>query len=717
MISDLTGAWALAWTQIWQVTAVVVVAAAVTRLCGARRPHLAYLLWLLVLAKCWIPPIWTSPSGVFCWLGAEPPEAKAPASFSAASTEPDFEIAADQRALAQNAIALTPQAMVESPPRPLSTTSGASSPQPIWPGVALAIWLSGAAALGAIASLRWLAWRRQLFRTARRPEAGLAARVTELALQLGIRRKVQVIVSSAAEGPAVFGVWRPVLILPGVLIDALGAGRGLDAIVAHELIHIRRGDLLAGWLQLATQIAWWFHPLVWWSGLKLSRERERCCDEEALAGLRCDPAAYAQTLLDVLKSRRKLRPLVACPGIRAAEVTRQRLEHIVRYGHQAHGRTPRQYWLAAAALFLLLAPGAAFRASVALEPQGIAGEPEGNIPASRVENSDTDGEHETPAAKADDAETARDENAAAPDREQTSKILPEHVERAIAYLKSKQLADGSWPDPVGYPGGITALCTLALLRSGVPADDPAIDRALTFLRKLQPEMTYSTALTTMVFCEAGRDEDRRLVKRNVVWFEKAQKTEGPMQGAWGYPQAEGDNSNTGFAVMALYSAERAGIRVDENVWRQMLDYWVKTQNDRGAWGYKPGNPGTGSMTSEGIFCVAAAARVLDDADVDATAQPALSKAAQWLATSFSPAANPGASAVQGWQFYYLFAASEAGRMAKLKKFGEHDWRQEGAKELLARQDADGSWRGMGHAEDNPQVATSMALLFFRQAAE
>ena len=717
MIGDLTGAWALAWTQIWQVTAVIVVAAAVTRLCGARRPHLAYLLWLLVLAKCWIPPVWTSPSGVFCWLGAERPEVDASASFSAASSDPDFEIAADQLASTRDAIGLTPQAMVESLPVSLSATFGAGSPQPIWPGVALAIWLSGAATLGAIASLRWLTWRRRLFRTALRPEAALAARVAELAAQLGIRRKVRVIVSSAAEGPAVFGVWRPVLVLPGVLLDALGGGRGVDAIVAHELIHIRRGDLLAGWLQLATQIAWWFHPLVWWSGIKLSRERERCCDEEALAGLRCDPAAYAQTLLDVLKSRRKLRPLVACPGIRAAEVTRQRLEHIVRHGHQAHGRTPRRYWLAAAALFLLLAPGAAFRTSVALEPQSIAPESEGNIPANRVENSVADDERELPAANVDDAEADRDENAQTPDREQTAKILPEHIERAIAYLKNQQRADGSWPDPVGYPGGITALCTLSLLRSGVAADDPAIDRALAFLRMLQPEMTYSTALTTMVFCEAGRDEDRRLVKRNVAWFEKAQKTEGPMQGAWGYPQAEGDNSNTGFAVMALYSAERAGIRVDENVWRRTFDYWVKTQNDRGAWGYKPGNPGTGSMTCEGIFCVAAAARVLDDTDVDAAAQQSLTKATQWLATSFSPAANPGASAVQGWQFYYLFAASEAGRMAKLKKFGEHDWRQEGAEELLARQEPDGSWRGRGHAEDNPQVATSMALLFFRQAAE
>ena len=718
MIGDLTGAWALAWTQIWQVTAVIAVAAVATQLCCVRRPHMAYLLWLLVLAKCWIPPIWTSPSGVFCWLGAERPAVSSPASFDATSSDFNVEIAKAEDPSTRDAIDMPPQAMVETPQLPFMTTAGAGSTQPIWPRVAVAIWLSGVATLGAVASLRWLVWRRRLFRTGRNPEARLAARVAELAAQLGIRRKVRVIVSSDAAGPAVFGVWRPVLVLPGVLLDAIEGGQGLDAIVAHELIHVRRGDLLAGWLQLVTQIVWWFHPLVWWSGTRLSWERERCCDEEAVAGLRCEPAAYAQTLLDVLKVRRKLRPLVACPGIRAADVTRRRLEHIVRCGHRAHLHTPRRYWLAAAALFFLLVPGAAFRASGLTAIQGeLDAAPETNSPAIRAERTVADDEREPSTPRNKDAEKDNAENAPAPDPKHAAKILPEHVERGIAFLRSQQRADGSWPDPVGYPGGITSLCTLALLRSGVAADDPAIDRALAFLRTLRPEMTYSTALATMVFCEAGRDEDRRLVRRNVAWFESVQKTDGPMQGAWGYPQAEGDNSNTGFAVMALYSADRAGIHVDEKVWRRMLDYWVKTQANRGSWGYKPGIPGTGSMTCEGVFCLAAAARVLNDADIDATAQPALNKATQWLATSFSPTVNPGTSGVQGWHFYYLFAASEAGRMAKLKKFGEHDWRQEGAKELLALQGPDGSWKGRGHAEDNPHVATSMALLFFRQGAE
>jgi len=408
----------------------------------------------------------------------------------------------------------------------------------------------------------------------------------------------------------------------------------------------------------------------------------------------------------VMKLRRWLRPLVSCPGIRAAEVTTRRLEHIVRYGAQAHPRTPRTYWLIAAVLFCLFVPGATFRA------RGLAAQPSNAISASGPTTHATDRR-----ITADDREkkSAEEVLQSAPpaDRKKSVESRSQGVERAVAFLQEKQRADGSWSDPVGYEGGISALCTLALLRSGVPSDEPCIQRALDYLHELHPAMTYSTALTTLAFCEADREIDRSRIKRNVAWFEKVQMTNGPRRGAWGYPQGSGDNSNTGFAVMALYGADRAGVHVDDDVWRRVLEYSTSTQNADGSWGYQPGISGTGSMTCEGVFSVAAAARVLDDAEASEAAQQALSKAEQWLAQSFSPATNPGTRGRQVWQFYYLFAASEAGRMAKLKTFGNHDWRQEGAEELLRRQEPDGSWIGQGHAEDNPLVATSFALSFLR----
>ncbi|MBP87479.1 MAG: hypothetical protein CMJ64_12265 [Planctomycetaceae bacterium] len=61
----------LAWNQLWQVTLVALVVAIIVKAVGRQRPHLAYLLWLLVIAKCLTPPVWSSPTGVFSWAQAE----------------------------------------------------------------------------------------------------------------------------------------------------------------------------------------------------------------------------------------------------------------------------------------------------------------------------------------------------------------------------------------------------------------------------------------------------------------------------------------------------------------------------------------------------------------------------------------------------------------------------------------------------------------------
>ncbi len=81
------------------------------------------------------------------------------------------------------------------------------------------------------------------------------------------------LVSESNFGPLVFGSRRPVLILPEALVKAKTAIE-LQPIVAHELIHARRGDTTFGALQFAAQVVWWFHPLVWWA----SRQANRVCE-------------------------------------------------------------------------------------------------------------------------------------------------------------------------------------------------------------------------------------------------------------------------------------------------------------------------------------------------------------------------------------------------------------------------------------------------------
>lgn len=228
-------------------------------------------------------------------------------------------------------------------------------------------------------------------------------------------------------------------------------------------------------------------------------------------------------------------------------------------------------------------------------------------------------------------------------------------------------------------------------------------------------MTYSTSLQTLVFCAADAKTEQKLIQRNVKWLVKQQKTAGQLAGAWGYPQAEGDNSNTAFAVWALYEADRAGVAAGEAAWQRTLDYWLKHQNIDGSWGYKPGLGGTGSMTCQGLFCVAAAAMILGGHNPDQPPAKAIEKAAAWLANHFSVRQNPGSHGQQGWQFYYLLALGKAGRILGRDQFGNHRWSAEVIDELLGKQQPDGSWKGTGHAEDDPHLATSLALLFLIQA--
>ena len=120
--------------------------------------------------------------------------------------------------------------------------------------------------------------------------------------------------------PGVFGIFRPVLLLPAGIEARLSAAQ-LQAIFAHELCHIRRSDNLAAAVHMLVESIFWFHPLVWWIGARLVEEREIACDEEVLR-LGSDPAIYAQSILEIC--RFGLESPVACiSGIAGADLARR----------------------------------------------------------------------------------------------------------------------------------------------------------------------------------------------------------------------------------------------------------------------------------------------------------------------------------------------------------------------------------------------------------
>ena len=367
MTIDLDTLSRLAWLQIWQVTVVAILVGVVVRLCCAKRPRVAYALWMLVIVKSIVPPLWSSPTGLFSWALADTTAVRAVVADDLPSTSidsPTIEPISEGNAKDTQVVddpTIQNQAMV-------------------WPSIrvaALCLWFIGLV----LGTGYVLAKARR--RLARDP-----------AIEPAYRRAIQLVSARAiatprraAEGPAGGDVEadRPGGLRPLPPVDPAACTNAVRharrACQTHarqgELMHIRRGDIVASKLQLAAQLIWWFNPLVWWANQQATRERERCCDVEVIAHVGCQPVLYARTLLSLLEHKGRLRSLFALPGVRALEVTSLRLEFIMKHAQTDHRWTGAISRLLFAAGLFLLVPGA----GITLQTRLQAGEEAGNSPS------------------------------------------------------------------------------------------------------------------------------------------------------------------------------------------------------------------------------------------------------------------------------------------------------------------------------------------------
>jgi beta-lactamase regulating signal transducer with metallopeptidase domain len=213
----------------------------------------------------------------------------APAGFSPAGAAPEAALIKEAaRPLSQfpfaHAHALrAPLSPAAAPaPSPLAQSS-MPAPMPLHLDlgqILLTIWALGAAAVLIAWAIRW----------------ARVGRIVRSASPLDWPAPMPVKASASLMEPGLVGFFRPVLVVPETLPGRLAKSE-VDAILAHEISHLRRRDNLTAALHMLVEALFWFHPMVWWIGGRMIAEREQACDE-AVVEAGHDRATYARSLVE-----------------------------------------------------------------------------------------------------------------------------------------------------------------------------------------------------------------------------------------------------------------------------------------------------------------------------------------------------------------------------------------------------------------------------------
>ncbi|HEX5138708.1 MAG TPA: prenyltransferase/squalene oxidase repeat-containing protein [Planctomycetota bacterium] len=339
------------------------------------------------------------------------------------------------------------------------------------------------------------------------------------------------------------------------------------------------------------------------------------------------------------------------------------------------------------------------------------------------------------------------------------------IDKGVEYLKSIQRPGGYWggpEDPEGFlrwsdqsqAAGMTALCLYALGASGCGAKDPAVEKGVNFVLEKKEFFagdlscaTYANACLVLaltridpaLFRTPLREAADRLLRGQLpggMWTYslEVRRTGAPARAedraAWrksGSGLYAPDNSNTQFAVLALWAAQAmAEHRAPRESWEDVRKHFLKTQEDDGGWSYRKVNSATTpTMTAAGIVSLVYATASLDGKEgaIDrARKHPAFKRALRLLPlTPLSPAQF---GARRGWWFdYYLVYSIE--RVGTVLDLDIATWYVPGAQWLLEHQGADGGWGGGGGlVKPDPQKTkdavqtpyeTALALLFLTRA--
>jgi beta-lactamase regulating signal transducer with metallopeptidase domain len=287
---DLPIIQALAWALVhfvWQGALVGLLAVAALHLFRLAPPA-RYALGVMALAVMLAAPVVTlavivrqSPAVVSTALSAERLDAVVPAG---------------------------PAQLVELPAAHLSAAAVAGSRRSILEPLVLGLWLLGVAVLSVRLFGGWMVARRLARRAVRPASPELQSLAQRIAGRLALERVVRVVESSAVAVPMLVGWLKPVVLLPASALSGLTPTQ-VEALLAHELAHVRRHDYLVNLLQSAVETLLFYHPAVWWVSRQVRREREHCCDDLAVGV--CDRLEYVTALASLAAMTTAPRPALA----------------------------------------------------------------------------------------------------------------------------------------------------------------------------------------------------------------------------------------------------------------------------------------------------------------------------------------------------------------------------------------------------------------------
>lgn len=205
-------------------------------------------------------------------------------------------------------------AATESEPTPVEVTkTGANAGlqlRNLFPWL-VAFWAAGVVLLSLRLVGAWLRARQLRIDGTSAMDPAYERVLDGLVVRLGILRPVRLLKSSVLQVPAVIGWLRPVVLIPATLTSGLTIQQ-LEAILAHELAHIRRHDYLINLLQALVETLLFYHPAMWWISRQVRQEREHCCDDVAVRACG-DRKLYAGALL-TLEEHRSLALLPSAAG-------------------------------------------------------------------------------------------------------------------------------------------------------------------------------------------------------------------------------------------------------------------------------------------------------------------------------------------------------------------------------------------------------------------